>query len=100
MFNELKKTFDWQVNDGVRVSHINDVETLAVMGANLFIMMAFAVSFLALGFSLIQFITSTGDKKMIEKAQKNMLWSGMGLFACFALFGVKNVIFKLFGINL
>jgi hypothetical protein len=85
--------------DSVSVG-VSEVDTLFIMFANVFIIIAFGVSFLAFAFSFIQFITSTGDKKMTEKAQKNMSWSVIGLFACFILYGIKDALIKAFGINL
>jgi hypothetical protein len=100
MFNQLIDSLNWQDEEGVKVGDVGGVEGLVIRGANFFIIIAFVLSFLALAFSFIQMITSTGDKKAAERAQKNMLWSGIGVVACFGLYAIKDALIQLFGINL
>lgn len=100
MFNELQNTLKFMSGKDISVSHLSAVDPLAILLTNVVIIMAFGISFVALAFSLIQFITSTGDKKAVEQAQRSMLWAGLGLFASLAAFPIKDLIFRLLEINL
>jgi hypothetical protein len=99
-FIHLNSAFDFLKQEGLDVPGVSEPQTFFILIANAFIIIAFVVSFLALVFSVIQFITSTGDKKMVEKAQRNMLWSGLGTIGAFAVYAIKDLIIRLFGINI
>jgi hypothetical protein len=100
MFGELENTLQWMDNDGVSARNADSVVAIAVTVANVFIIIAFSVSFLAFVISFIQFITSTGDKKAAEKGQRNMLWSGLGMGGSLILYSVKIALTRAFGIDL
>lgn len=80
-------------------SNISSVAGFVTILANLFIIIAAGVSFISLTLSLIQYITSTGDVKAVEKAQRGVLWGLIGLVVSILAFTIKNVIVSSAGIT-
>lgn len=82
-----------------RKTDFSDISSMAIAVANFLIIMAFGVSFVMLAYALIQFSTSTGDPKKMEKPQKALTWSIIGMVVSLALFSVKNLILRLLGLD-
>ena len=82
-----------------RKTDFSDVGSMAIAVANLLIILAFGVSFVMLAYALIQFSTSTGDPKRMEKPQNALVWSVIGMVVSLALFGIKNLILRLLGLD-
>ncbi len=98
MFDDLIDTFSFMSSD-MRVSHIGTVGNVVVIAANFFVIIALGISTATLAFSFIQFITSTGDKKMVEKAQKSLQWSVIGIFVSLVIFSFKTFLLKFLGVS-
>lgn len=84
---------------GDRKTEYADVGSLVNTVANVFIVMAFGVSFIMFAYAIIQYITSTGDPKKLEKPQKALFWSFVGMIGSLAVFGIKSLIINLLDLD-
>ena len=96
MYNYLNAVMNGTGGAGAGISSVAGFVTIL---ANLFIIIAAGVSLVSLGLSFIQYITSTGDVKAVEKAQRGVLWALLGLVISILAFTIKNIIVSSAGIT-
>lgn len=96
MFNLLNKTITNSgiVEPGFTGSRIGWVISTAFSTASV---IAFGVSFVMLAYAFIQFITSTGDPKRMEKPKSAITWSILGLILATLLQGIKDILLRTLG---
>ena len=75
MFNELNKVYNSMGSSFRPQEGLGTFEGVATAIANVLIAAAFSISFITLAYAFIQFMTSQGDPKSIEKAQHAALYS-------------------------
>lgn len=71
---------------------------LAVMFANVAVIIGFGVSLIGLAYSFIIYVTSGGDPKSVQRAQRSATWSILGLLVSLAAWGIKTVLLKLLNV--
>lgn len=90
-------------NNSIRESEIPElgfnIRDLFTVAVNVVTVIGFGVSFIMLAYSFIQFITSTGDSKRTEKAQKAVTWSVIGMILIALLQGIKYLIKHFLGVE-
>jgi hypothetical protein len=80
-------------------SSISTVAGFVTILANIFIIIAVGVSLISIAIAFIQFITSTGDIKLVEKAQRGVMWGAFGLAVSLLAFTLKNILVASAGIT-
>lgn len=66
--------------------------------ANVIIIIAAGASLISLAYSFIQFVTSVGDPKAIDKAKNNLIWSVVAFIVAVTAFMLKDIIFDMLGV--
>jgi len=97
MFAKLQDAMN-AINGGNKAGAFSSVMSLVHALANIFIVVALGLSFISIAFSFIQFITSTGDPKMVEKAERGLLWGGIGFILSLLAFSLLNILRNMAGI--
>lgn len=97
-FTFLQETMNAVVGSN-KVSALSSVESFVTLLANVFIVVAFGLSIASIAFSFVQFITSTGDPKMVEKAQRGALWGVIGVILSILAYTLKNILVSSAGIT-
>lgn len=97
MFNLLNDSLN-SLTDNTD-SRWNDIPSILGVAVNIFVIVAFGVSFITLAYSLVQFVTSTGDPKRLEKPRSALTWSLVGMLLSAVVFTLRGVIFKLLGVD-
>lgn len=72
---------------------------LFTVALNVATVVAFGVSFVMFAYSFIQFITSTGDPKRLEKPKNAIFWSAIGMVLALMLQGIKHLIKDFLGVQ-
>ena len=97
MFEDLNRVYQ-QINSTYRPNEgLGSFQGVATFIANLLIAVAFSVSFIALAYAFIQFLTSQGDPKAIEKAQHAALYSAAALGVSLLAVAIRSIVFKSVG---
>jgi len=99
MFEALEKTVGGFAPGDRAVGRFTSAQSMIVVAANVAIIIAMGVSIITLAYSFIQFVTSTGDEKLLEKAQRSVMWSVLGFILALVAFALKNILMKAIGIS-
>jgi hypothetical protein len=95
MFEEMFKTIEF-------VGEVGELSTVGKIvngAASVFVVIAFGLSIVSLTVAFVQYTTSMGDPKNIEKAHKSFLWAGIGAFVSLLAFVIKTVLLKYVGVG-
>jgi len=100
MFDSLDKIMNGLTGGGdMAVKHLYTVPQFINLVANIVVLIGVGLSIVSLAMSFVQFITSTGDPKLVEKAEAGILWSGIAFFVCLAAFTLKRILLNFMGIK-
>ena len=77
----------------------DDISSVLPVMVNLIVIIAFGVSFITFAYSFIQFVTSSGDPKKLEKPRSALVWSLAGMLLSGMLFALRRVLLQLLGIS-
>jgi len=99
MFDILKSAVSGYASGDKAVGRFTTVQAVVVAVANVFILIALGLSIVSIAFSFIQFIVSTGDEKLLQKAQTSLLWGAIGFIIAALAFVLKNVLLSATGIT-
>ena len=97
--------FEWlrsavsSVPIAVETNRGTDLTGLAVMFANIAVIIGAGVSLIGLAYSFIIYITSGGDPKTVQRAQRSVTWSVIGLLVSLAAWGIKTILFGLLNVK-
>ena len=72
---------------------------LAVMFANVAIIIGAGGALIGLTYSFVIYVTSGGDPKSVLRAQRSATWSILGLLVSLAAWGIKTVLLKLLNVS-
>ena len=97
MFIYLEKVMNG-ANGGNRAGAFGSVGSFVMVLANVFVVIALGLSFISIALSFIQFVTSAGDPKMVEKAERGILWGGIGFVLSLLAFTLKNLLLRMAGL--
>jgi hypothetical protein len=94
MFTEFDK-----VLNGINPStgSFTSVQSFVNLLANFFVVVGAGLSIVAIGLGLVQLVTSTGDAKNFEKAQRTIMWGIFGFIISVAAYTLKNVLIHSIG---
>ncbi|AHB40625.1 TPA: hypothetical protein DHW62_02445 [candidate division WWE3 bacterium] len=99
------RPFEWlesavsSVPIAVETNKGTNLTGLAVMFANVAVIIGFGVSLIGLAYSFIIYITSGGDPKSVQRAQRSATWSILGLLVSLAAWGIKTVLLNLLNVT-
>lgn len=100
MFEHLNTALDSLTdNTGSADDRWNDIPSILGVTVNIFVIVAFGVSFITFAYSLVQFITSTGDPKKLEKPKSALTWSLAGMLLSAVVFTLRKVLLGLLGVD-
>jgi hypothetical protein len=97
MFTYLEQIMNG-ANGGNRAGAFTSVGNFVMAIANIFIVVALGLSFISIALSFVQFVTSAGDPKMVERAERGILWGGIGFVLSLIAFSLKNILVKMAGL--
>ncbi len=97
MFEQLNNSLD-SLTDNTD-SRWNDIPSILGVTVNIFVIVAFGVSFITFAYSLVQFVTSTGDPKKLEKPKNALTWSLVGMLLSAVVFTLRKVLLGLLGVD-
>jgi len=81
------------------VSRFTTVQAVVITIANVFILIALGLSVISIAYSFVQFVVSTGDEKLLAKAQTSLLWGAIGFIIAALAFVLKNVLLRTVGVT-
>ena len=99
------KPFEWlesavsSVPIAVETNKGTNLTGLAVMFANVAIIIGAGVSLIGLTYSFVIYVTSGGDPKSVQRAQRAATWSILGFVVSLAAWGIKTVLVNLLNVN-
>ena len=99
MFDLLGQVMNSFVSGDRAVKQFSSIQGVVIAIANVFIIIAVGLSVVSMAFSFIQFVTSTGDPKLVEKAEQSILWAVIGFVVAFAAYAIKEIIVRMIGVG-
>jgi len=97
MFNDLRVSLN-EINSIYRGdgNSFSDIFSYAI---NFLLGVTFAVAFVGIAFSFVQFVLSKGDKDSITKAKTALTWSVVAMLVAFFVLALKNILYRLIGVS-
>jgi hypothetical protein len=81
-----------------RLGGLSTVSGIVNLLASIFVAVAVGLSIISIAYAFIQFIVSTGDEKLLQKAQTSALWGVLGFIIASLAFVLKNVLLGAAGV--
>jgi hypothetical protein len=99
MFVPLEQAIEGFASGDKVAGKFTTVQSMVMVVANTAIIIAMGVTIVTLAYAFIQFITSSGDEKLLDKAQKSVMWSVIGFVVAFIAFALKNILMRTIGVQ-
>ena len=84
---------------GMPDSGLSDLQSIVKWGTTVLMITAVLLTIFFLIWGGIEWITSTGDKEKLAKAQKKIIYASIGLIITLGAFFIVNFVGNLFDIN-
>lgn len=72
---------------------------LAIVFANVFLIIGAGLSTIGLAYSFVLYLTSGGDPKAVQRAQRALFWSLVAMLVSAIAWGVKAVLFTMLDVK-